>query len=460
LLLTILAACNPQPVKADPLTPDPGVEPLDVGPDLASVLQHDETRDACKRWEAGHKDRRTTLLCGKWMFFYETFGTLGVPAAIPKFLVKEFPDEIGPGFEKLGMIRDPNLPDDLPVGLVPGRRVGLANAVAFTCASCHFARLPDGRYAVGGANHDYEFGKQLLAMTLLPTLALMGGKPEHHDPDAVALVKPMLDRVKSDKKLFGRMGVAMLKVLPAFKAPKLDKEIEHAYASWPPGAMDFLFPPMKIDDHVHIVGKILPLWSIPNQARVARDKMPHAMLGWAGAAPTLMAFTRSFIQFGDGDEKTWTEEKLQPIVEYIDSLRAPKNPERSPTAFGAALFRDKCIRCHGGPGLGGERVYALGEVGTDAALERWLDPDASGKPCCKAPIPPDSLTHGIKSPRLVGLWTEKRFLHNGTLNLRQLFCLEPRPPSGIPGLETHGHDFTCKLTPSEKEALIAFLEQQ
>ena len=29
-------------------------------------------------------DRRLLLLCGKWMFFYESFGTFGVPSAIQK----------------------------------------------------------------------------------------------------------------------------------------------------------------------------------------------------------------------------------------------------------------------------------------------------------------------------------------------------------------------------------------
>jgi len=443
--------------------PDTGAEPLDVGRDLRAVLQYEETRDACQRYEAGHKDRRTTLLCGKWLFFYETFGSDGVPSAIPKFLVKEFPDEIGPGFSKLGMIPDPNLPDDLPVGMVPGDRVGLASAVAFTCASCHFARLPDGRYAVGGANHDYQFGKQLIAMTLLPTMALMGGKPEDHDPDAVAFIQPMLDRIKSDPKLLGRMALAMLKVLPAFKAPKIDRETERAYASWPPGAMDFLFPPMKIDDHVHVVSKILPLWSIPSFPVIAREKLPHAMLGWSGGAPNVMEFVRSFVRFGGGDDKKWTEERLQPLVDYILSLRAPRNREHAPVAIGTLLFREKgCVRCHGGPGLGGERIYKLDEIGTDGELARYLDPDGTGKPCCKAPLPPDALTHGVKSPRLTGLWTEKRFLHNGSVTLEELFCLgKGRPrPSGVKGLDTRGHDFTCRMTAFEKEALIAFLQQQ
>jgi hypothetical protein len=72
------------------------------------------------------------------------------------------------------------------------------------------------------------------------------------------------------------------------------------------------------------------------------------------------------------------------------------------------------------------------------------------------------MTHGVKSPRLVGMWTLERFLHNGSLtSLGQLFCQtdSPRPPVGEAPMLTTGHSYTCDgLTETEKEQLIAYLE--
>jgi len=64
------------------------------------------------------------------------------------------------------------------------------------------------------------------------------------------------------------------------------------------------------------------------------------------------------------------------------------------------------------------------------------------------------------SPRLVGLWSFGRFLHNGALDsLEQLLCLEPRPAAGTPRFAAGGHTFGCSSpTPGERADLIAFLE--
>ena len=446
--------------------PRPRVEPIDVGADVATVVQKEEGAAACERYRAGRRDRPTVLLCGKWMFFYETFGTDGVPAAIPKFLIAQFPAEIGPGFSKLGMIEDPASKEHLPIGLAPSKRVGAVEGVAFTCASCHFQRLPDGRYAVGGANHHYQYGKQILQLMIFPMLAL-DDKVDKHDPNAVTAIQPLLDRVKADPSLKGKLGGALLTVIGAGKIPELTRAEEHQYASWPPGTMDFLIAPLPLDDHVDTVSKITPLWGLPTAAEMQRSHMKHAMLGWTGTAPSLIGFLRSFLQFGGGSLKEWPDEALHPIVAYIDSLETPaQHASLAPAALiarGRRLFTDKgCVECHGGPRGSGKRIYRYEEIGTDAAMKYWLDPDHSGKPCCKAPLPEDQpLTHGLKSPRLTGLWAQRRFLHNGALSsLAQLFCLEgPRPGGHEPPLGTQGHDFTCGgLTLEEKQALMAYVE--
>src|SRR4051812_32774849 len=168
---TTASTAPPPPTPAPPSsgTPAPTDDPLaqppptstltDVSADLDAVLEHGALAGACDRYRAG--DATARLLCGKSMFFYESFGTGGVPTVLVQFLVDHFPDEIGPGFGKLGMIADPASSTHLPLGLAPTVRLGgTIDAVAFTCASCHFAQLPDGRYAVGAPNHGYEYGTQ------------------------------------------------------------------------------------------------------------------------------------------------------------------------------------------------------------------------------------------------------------------------------------------------------------
>jgi mono/diheme cytochrome c family protein len=456
LSLLLAASCAHVP-------PRPRVEPVDVSRDLAAVIQEHDGADACARYHAGRRDRRTVLLCGKWMFFYETLGTSGVPAAIPKFLIEHFPDEVGPGFAKLGMIEDPGSKDHLPIGLAPGKRVGAVEGLSFTCASCHFARLADGRYAVGAANHHYQYGKQILELLVFPLLAL-DEKTDQHDAQAVAALSPLLERVKADPKLKGKFGGALLTVIPAGRVPSLTRAEEHAYASWPPGTMDFLLAPSPIDDHADTVSKITPLWGVPTDAEVRATRMKHAMLGWTGAAPSQIIFLRSFLQFGGGNLKDWPDDKLYPLLAYVESLKTPPHREAPAEliARGRELFRTRgCLECHDGPRGGGKRIYSFEEIGTDAAMKRWLDPELTGKPCCNAPVPPNSpLTHGIKSPRLTGAWAQHRFLHNGALaNLEELFCITPRPRDTHEPLGAGGHDFTCgKLTLDEKRALIAYVE--
>jgi len=189
----------------------------------------------------------------------------------------------------------------------------------------------------------------------------------------------------------------------------------------------------------------------------------RALLGWTGDTHGLDEFLRGFAVLG-GAATTPTEDQMAPLMEYVYSLRAPSNPhppEPSLVEKGKALFTSKgCIGCHGGPRGAGKRAYALDEIGTDPAVARWANPSLGTQACCGVPTPAGGLTRGIKAPRLVGMWTLDRLLHDGTLSsLQQLFCMNGgRPAAGVEPLRTDGHAFTCDaLTDSEKNALIAYL---
>lgn len=452
----------PLPSGVDPFAPqvDESAGLTNVSKNLDALLERGALASACEKYRNGAKDRKTKLLCGKWMYFYESFGTAGAPAPIVKFLAKNFPDELGLGFSKLGMIPDPSSADHIPLGMAPTTPISNnVDALAYTCASCHFGRLPDGRYAVGAPNHDYDYAGQILAIAIAPALGMGTGSASAHDPAAVAKVQPVLDKLKGDFALKAKFGAALLPLL-SLQNPGISKDVEAQYASWPRGTLDFIIAPLPIDDGVEVVGKMIGLWNIPRDEEAKTAGMKNAMLAWTGAAKSLHEFLGGFAIVG-GTEKP-SDEDLEPLAEYIYSLRAPTNPsppDAKLVADGAKLFESKgCIGCHDGPRGSGKRTYTFDEIGTDDTLAGWMDSDLDGEPCCGLENETDMLTHEVKSPRLVGMWALKRFLHNGSLSsLEQLFCLESRPAGKKP-LSSSGHMYSCDgLDESEKRSLIAYL---
>jgi hypothetical protein len=458
-------------------TPDSGgalVDPLAAQPDeseglvnvsasLDAVLENGALAGACDDYFAGPKtDRKKMLLCGKWMFFYEHFGGYGIPKGVTKFLLEKFPDEIGPGFEKLGMIADPTSDIHLPIGLADAAPINNVATVTFTCASCHFARLPDGRYAVGAPNHAYDYGK----MNLRVMVFLMGAVATDRSgfaPEAMSVVQPMFTKIDADVGLKLEL-LGILAGMIGLPQPSFPVEAQRHYASWKPGVLDPFIEPQPYNDKFHTASKMQAVWDIPRPAEAAAAGMRHGMLGSAGNSKSVMSFLVGFVGFFGGDAKIYNEERLAPLAEYIYSLRSPQNPnapDEAAARAGLRLYHDKgCAGCHSGPRGSGLDLYTFDEIGTDKALERWLDPDRTGSVCCDAPLPADEpLTYKLKSPRLAGLWTQKRFLHNGAVDsLGELLCLDgPRPASQGEPLGNGGHTYGCELPRAEKLAIIDYL---
>lgn len=450
----------------DPFEPQPdhseGLSNLSA--DLDRLLEGGDLVGACSRYFAGEAEgRRARLLCGKEMFFYESFDTVGAPAPLIDHLVTSFPDEVGAGFERYGMVRDPGSAVGLPLGMVetvPLDEAGEVAGYAFTCASCHFGRLPDGRYAVGAPNHAYDYGRQILAIAVYPSLALGLSAPEDHAPEVVAAVQPLVDRHAADAAVQDALIEAVTALAPLGSAPSLGRDVESYYASWATGTQDFIIAPLPLDDGVHIVSKIIDLWAIPTSSEEQAAGMPHAMLAWSGGAPSLSDFLAGFAIVGG--QEPWSPDRLAPLADYIETLRAPDNPDPPDPAMvrdGAELFTSAgCADCHGGPRGSGTRLYEFEEIGTDAAMAGWLDPDRDGEPCCEVELVAP-LTGKLKAPRLTGMWAKSRFLHNGSLaSLEELFCLDgPRPAGDEEPQATGGHAMTCELPDGDKRALIAYL---
>ena len=449
---------EPGPQVPDPFLPQPdndeGLTNTDV--DLDALLEHGALEGACEAWLASPNDRRQKLLCGKSMFFYEGFGTIGVPKALLEFFGNRFPAVSGTAWSGIGLVPDPTHPG-LPLGVAPGAPLGSVETLAFTCASCHFAQLPDGRYSVGAPNHAYDYGEHILAISLPAQSVAPGFNAADHHPDAMVKAQPYIDILQADRGLRIELLLNLLPLLGA-EQPVFSPEIEGHYAHWLTGTMDFMMAPLPLDDGVHTVSKILSLWGVPTPAEASGAGMPNELLAWTGGAESLIGFLDGFVAIGAGIDGEWSHERLSPLQEYILSLRSPTNPAVSPvnTQEGRQLFASVgCMDCHDGPRGMGRSTWPYAEIGTDTAMMAWGDADIDGDYCCDFAGTP---THELKSPRLVGLWAQSRFLHNGSVaSLQELLCLTPRTPSSLPAQGSDGHVFGCELSNQEREALVLFL---
>ncbi len=450
------------PSTEDPFAdlPDTDGGLTNVSASLEAVLEGGALRGACGRWSGDPADRAEMLLCGKEMFFYEGFDSLGVPAVIFDFMSTRLADTVGPAFSRYGLVADPYSAEGRPLGFPDGGPFAGRDTVAWGCASCHFGQLVDGRYAVGYANQDYAYGTHNLSLLLAAQAANPMFDAGEFEPSALAAVQDVIDRITGDWWLRTQFVAALIPLIGGLgDVPGLTLEQQAQYASWAPGVLDAMIAPMPLDDGVAIPARIKDLWSIPGPEERSAWGLDGARLGWNGDGPNLLVFLETFIELAGGDAPAWPEERLAPLVEYILSLRPPDNPQplgSADVARGEEVFDAAgCAGCHDGPrGLGIELV-TYEEIGTDDAYRYLLDPDLTGTRF-DLPAP---LSHMLAPPRLTGLWTKDRLLHNGSVQgLGGLLCLDgPRPPIPEYGFGNQGHEDGCDLTNDDKDALIAFL---
>ena len=90
----------------------------DVDVDLLTVLERERLAGSCEAYREGDEREATRLRCGKWMFFYESFGTVGIPSHLLEVLQHWFEPYFGDGLEQMGFIPSPFDGEDSPIGLV------------------------------------------------------------------------------------------------------------------------------------------------------------------------------------------------------------------------------------------------------------------------------------------------------------------------------------------------------
>lgn len=456
----------PDPFEAQP---DVSEGLTNTSHELAQVLEEGALRGACALY-AQEPTRHNRLLCGKSMFFYQAFGTTGIPRTLFEWFPDHLPQSVGNAYTRFGLVQDPYSNRDYPLGIADGRQDGRNATVAFTCASCHFGRTPDGRYSVGYPNYQFDYGKMLLTLMVAPMAAagnsqFLPGRPSAMAQERLADVLTELNAGGSTTRnsLLAALGAIVIGGSRPVTFAEADQDF---HAAWRTGTMDFFISPTAFDDGVGVVSKIAPLWSIATPDELSRHGLHHAMLGSAGSASSVLSFCQSFVELGGGDVSMWSVEAIGPLVDYIYSLRAPA-PEQvadpNVVAAGRTLFDEQgCLSCHNGPRGGGTRLYDFEDIGVDDVLRNWTDPEQTGTSCCGITFPEgDGPTGRIRVPRLVGVNTMNRFLHNGSVDsLESLLCLnETRPQvADAPGFEDGGHLYGCaELSDEEKRALITFL---
>jgi hypothetical protein len=432
----------------------------DVDRSLAAVLEAPALAGACEAVRAGATDRATRLRCGKWMFFYETFGTVGVPAPLLDFNQKFYRGYFGRGFEQLGFVADPASDGGMPLGLAPSTgKLGNVSTLAFTCASCHFGKLSDGRYAVGYGNLELDYGRFITTLGAPLSLGFNATDANVH-PQLRAELAPHVTQAKAQSNYSLEAGLVGLQLLGAGNSAQLTVDEQGRFLSLAPGTMDFLTKPL-VDDGVWTVSRILSLWNLPDAAQRQRANMAHERLSWTGGVPTLENFLEGFVVIGAG-RMEWPTARLAPLAEYVRTLRTPPletAPDASLVQAGTELFVSKgCLGCHDGPS-GESAPLPFSVIGTDDAYKNIYNAPPDGGPCCGLGGDASYVTRSVKSPRFNGLAWQRRYLHNGAVgSLEELFCLAPRPMVTIPAQTAGGHLMTCDgLTATEKQALIGYL---
>ena len=436
----------------------------DLDTDLNAVLEASNLQGACARYEAGATDELTKLRCGKSMFFDGTFGTVGVPKHLLEFLQKYYADSYyGPGFTNFGFIADPRSTTGMPIGLAPSTgKLGNIETTAFTCAACHFAKLPDGRYSVGAANLNLRYGGFVASMGAPISLSTNANDPKVTEQLRMELAAPVA-AAKMRSGYTVEMGLLGLELLGAGSAGQLSVAEQDRFLKLQNGTLDFLTKPL-IDDGVWTVSRMISLWNLPNETQRAKAGMPHELLSFNAGVPTLSLFLQGFVVIGAGANE-WPPSRLAPLEAYVRTLRAPVAFGDGLTAAqirqGATLFVEKgCLTCHSGPSGEGSRVFGFDEVATDTEYAKIYNAAPDAGPCCGLGGDASYVTRGVKAPRMSGSFSQTKFFHNGSIDtLEQVFCLEQRPTVNIVAQTAQGHLMTClDLTPDEKRALITWLK--
>ena len=391
------------------------------------------------------------LFEGQWHFQYDTWGTEDLqgwpPVEFMLGLMKSEPDVFGNQYAAFGFIPDPN--DDFPVGFKRG--IVNPDKVGQTCAICHTSQLPDGRVWFGVPAEHLDLGR--FSIEVNKRWVAAGNAP-----------------------LFGDLSLMKM-------------------AGLGPGRTN-----AEPSNYPQLVGADFPPF-FGLQQRTHLNYLGTGGNTKAEAAMAIYAFGAGSPDDADAKVPFPGDDSLNPLVNFISSLEAPAGPaaDAKLVATGAMVFQTaNCGSCHhvadgsqdgvttadGAPDTmerlpGQDSAFPRGSINTDP-MHYQLESSSSSADGGTGGY--DQLIQFIAKHELFergsdgycvrtlhGLWSTAPYLHNGSVPTLQ-DLLDPaaqRPKTWqnmssvfdttAPGNSNQGHEFGTSLSPSDKAALIAYL---
>jgi hypothetical protein len=392
------------------------------------------------------------LAAGQRAFLHDSWGTevLGEwpPADFFVGLMESGPAMFRDQFVSFGFIADPG--DDFPVGF----KRGLADPtrVKETCALCHVAELPDGRFWMGAPNTRLDFARFRLEVNARWVAA---GNP------------PLITPLEEEK--LGKIG------------PGRTGAESREY----PDLVPVDFPPY------FNLGKRAYLNYLGTGHNV-RTEAYFSLYTFGAGAPNK---EEAIVPFPD-------EERVDEFIEFLGSLDAPAPPAQDPAlvAAGEAVFAAAaCDACHhvaiddlgldviipydkeqGGKDRipGQDPAFPRGTIHTDALHRVILEGDSGSGPddgfldllnfIQEHGLEP-GWSDGYRTSSVRGLWASAPYLHNGSVPTLDALL---RPAAERPtqwqngafeldttqlGNSAQGHELGTDLSEPDREALIAYL---
>ncbi len=476
---------------------------VDIASDVRSVLEPEKLAKACDRHFArldksdqlplasqrNAEHVGDMLRCGKWMFFSANFESkMAIPENMIKAIPELFPDEAGPAFSKTGLIENP-YDRGFPVGFVrleksPWGLLSPATGPArgITCATCHFGKLPDGRYAAGMPNQDLDFGKVNALVVYSAWRADKNQKDPKAWPEDLRQYYAKLDQKLQKSLSPSRTLFDVAKVVSWLHATDLfynltgaSRPLYDEAATWLSGTPNQYYASSPL---LPIPGKSYWMsapgaWDMKNypgdyEAGLAR---PLSSFSPVKSAEDFVAL--AFI-FQTGLDRYATPRYVDPLVLYFRSLKTPANlnpPAAALVDAGRQLFSTRCQSCHNG--ADGETLQAY-DASITQTPEVLVDPLLNYAPPKKlakniydqtvAMLGYEPLVNeGIYSRKLKGIHTRRHLMVNGAVeDLDHAFCLKGERGTASPsfdGLRDDVHlDLCHDHDEAEKIALKAFLD--
>ena len=365
---------------------------------------------------------------------------------------------------------DPSRTTVLPDGTVVGMRwvpTGAGVALSFTnCANCHVAYLEDGRRIVGAPTFA---GRR----TAVAPLLFAVHEANHLAPAAIP--------IRMGDEPFG------MRLYRAYGVPWAKDDIHERMKTMTPA--DFiawsaasdrggdiprwngsLFYPTKVPDLIGVQERKYLDATATHLNRGICDLMRYAALVSSAEATEFGAY--HLLPAGASRVRArLSDEALYAMALYISSLRPPPNPnpQNEKSREGEKIFqREGCPMCHTPPLYTSNKVTLARGFSPPADAPKTLDilPLSVGTDPSLA-LHTRKGTGYYKVPSLKGVWYRGHYLHDGSLaSLEEMFNPDRLSDDHVPGgwsppdtksRAVRGHEFGLKLSPSDRERLIAFL---